>query len=224
LEAISRKKEVDEMKTLAKEFPPLITTKLGPVYTIDTGQGWRQPTPIFGQFVFSTYFDLAGMSMDDKTLFFSGATIQETLLPSATAATAGDGCVVVDIMSTTPITDEQVLAYSSKANFATVVGSTLTFDQTVYGRVRIFNVDLDNAAGGYYITLSDNQTGSLSASASDRIYCYRAVLFGEANSDGDHAITGARYLLQAEAKEEPEYEYLMRLKRSYELQNEPDRD
>jgi len=212
------------MKTMAKEFGYLVSTKAGPVYSISDGEGWRQPQANIGQFVASTYFDLGGLAMDDKTLFFQGATIQEVLLPSASAATAGDGAVVVDIMSVVPLTDTEVLAYSSGANFNAATTSTLSFDQTVYGRVRIFNVDLDNAAGGYYITLSDNQTGSLSATASDRIYCYRAVLFGGNNSDGDHAIYPARYLLRADAKEEPEFEYLMRLKRSYELQNQPDRD
>jgi hypothetical protein len=102
--------------------------------------------------------------------------------------------------------------------------STLTFDQTVYGRVRTFNMDLDNVAGGFYILLSDHQTGSLEPTASDRIYCYRAVSFGVNNSDGQHSVFAGRYLLRADAKEEPEFEYLMRLKRSYELQNEPDRD
>lgn len=212
------------MKTLAKEFDSLVATKEGPVYSISTGEGWRQVTPGIGQFVKSTYFDLGGLAMDEKTLFFEGATIQEVLLPSASAATAGDGAVVVDIMSVVPITDAEVINYMATANIAASPSSTLTFDQTVYGRVRIFNVDLDNVAGGYYITLADNQTGSLSATASDRIYCYRGVAFGIANSDGDHAIYPARYLLRASAKEEPEFEYLMRLKRSYELQNEPDRD
>ena len=213
------------MKTLAKEFGNLVVTKAGPVFSITSASGqWRQVTPGLGQFVSSTYFDLAGLSMDDKTLFFEGAAIQEVLLPSASSATAGDGAIVIDIMSVVPMTDAEVINYGANGNFAYAPSSTLTFDQTVYGRVRIFNVDIDNAAGGYYITLADNQTGSLSATASDRIYCYRSVTFGIGNSDGDHAIYPSRYLLRATAKEEPEYEYLMRLKRSYELQNEPDRD
>ena len=72
--------------------------------------------------------------------------------------------------------------------------------------------------------LGDHQTGSLDATASDRIYCYRAVTFLQTQNPCLIAIPSARYLLRAEAKEEPEYEYLMRLKRSYELQNEPDND
>ena len=94
--------------------------------------------------------------------------------------------------------------------------------ETVYARVRVFNMDLDNLAGGYSILLSDTQTGSLEPSASDRIYCYRVVQYNGADTRFD--IFPARYILRADAKEEPEYEYLMRLKRSYELQQRFDRD
>ena len=72
------------------------------------------------------------------------------------------------------------------------------------------------------ITIADNQLGSLEATASDRIYCYRVVLYSGAVARFD--VYPARYILRADAKEEPEYQYLMRLKRSYELQNQPDRD
>jgi hypothetical protein len=46
LEAITRKKEVDEMKTMTKEFGALSVTKAGPVYTINADVfGWEQITP-----------------------------------------------------------------------------------------------------------------------------------------------------------------------------------
>jgi hypothetical protein len=223
LEEICRKKEVDEMKTLTKEFAGLAATKAGPVWTLTDGDGWRQQAVGSNNFISSTYFDLAGMAMNDETLFFEAAGIQEVLNPSAENAVAGDLVTVIDIMCTTPLTDTEVMSYGLGANMKGPY-STLTFDQTVYGRVRTFNMDLDNVAGGYYILLADHQSGSLEPTASDRIYCYRAVSFGTANSDGQHTVFAARYLLRADAKEEPEFEYLMRLKRSYELQNEPDRD
>jgi hypothetical protein len=212
------------MKTLAKEFDRIAVVKAGPAYTIqtDTGDAWRQVGgPAGNAFVASTYFDLGGMSMDDKTLFFQGAAIQEVLNPSSVTATAGDIVQVVDIMSAVPMTDNEVIAYITEGNFANG-DSGLTFSETIYGRVRHYNIDLDNAAGSYMILLSDNQTGSLAATASDRVYCYRGLLI--IGGDARYDLFGARYLLRAEAKEEPEYEYLMRLKRSYELQNEPDRD
>ena len=222
MEAISRKKEVDEMKTLAKEIGRLAVTKAGPNFTINVGDNWRQiGGPPGNAFVSSTYFDLAGLAIDDKTLFFDGATVQEASSPSFNPATAGNLLRVADIMTTSPITDTEAILYITDANFA---GSptTLTFDQTIYGRVRVYNMDLDNLAGAYAILLSDNQTGSLSATASDRIYCYRVVVYDGA--DGRFDLLAARYILSAHAKEEPEHQYLMRLKRSYELQNQPDRD
>jgi hypothetical protein len=211
------------MKTLTKEFGLLAATKTGPTYALTDGDGWRQEAPGSNNFISSTYYDLGGMAMNDETLFFEAAGIQEVLNPSAENAVAGDLIYVIDIMCTTPLTDTEVMAYGIGANMKGPY-STLTFDQTVYGRVRTFNMDLDNVAGGFYILLSDHQTGSLEPTASDRIYCYRAVSFGVNNSDGQHSVFAGRYLLRADAKEEPEFEYLMRLKRSYELQNEPDRD
>lgn len=210
-------------KTLAKEFSSLAATKSGPAYALTDGTGWRQQAAGSNNFIADTYFDLGGMAMNDETLFFEAAGCQEVLNPSAASAAAGDLIVVIDIMCTTPLSDTEVLNYGITANMKGSA-STLSFEQTVYGRVRTFNMDLDNVAGGYYILLADHQSGSLEPTASDRIYCYRAISFGTNNSDGQHSVFPARFLLRADAKEEPEFEYLMRLKRSYELQNEPDRD
>ena len=211
------------MKTLTKEFGFLDVTKAGPAYSIDLGNsnGWRQITPLSGQFVSETYFDLAGMTLEEKTLFFEGAAIQEVMSPIS-PGTAGDSVFVVDLMTTKPISDESLQLYQ---NYGNMVGpGELTFDQVIYGRIRFMNTDLDNAAGSVMITVSDNQTGSLEPTASDRIYCYRYVSFPSGNSDGNYFVHGARYLLRARASEEPEYQYLMRLKRSYELQQRFDRD
>ncbi|MHC4913818.1 MAG: hypothetical protein ACYTE5_12625 [Planctomycetota bacterium] len=227
MEAISRKKEVDEMsKTLAKEFDSLQVDFDGVNYSLSAGianSGWRQIFPNLGVFVNSTYFDLAGMTLEEKTLFFEGAAMQEVLNPQFTPASPGDGMIVVDIMSQIPLTDAEVNNFKISGNLATSPSSTLTFDQTIYGRIRYMNVDLDNQAGSFTITVSDNQLGSLSPTASDRIYCYRYVTIAQ-GAPGISTLFGARYLLRAESKEEAEYQYLMRLKRSYELQNEPDRD
>lgn len=210
------------MKTLTKDIPKLYVDLAGGVGTISDGAGWTNPVGL--TYIYQTYFDLAGMAQREKTLFFEAATIQEALPPFASpVATAGDGIIVTDIMSTKPLSEDEAQEYQVNANFADS-GSHLTFDQTVYGRIRVFNVDIDNAAGGYYILLGDNQTGSLEATASDRIYVTRIVAIGSTNSDATHGVGGCRYLLRASAREEEEYAYLMRLKRSYELQQSYDED
>ena len=72
------------MKTLAKEIGTLVVTKAGAVGTLgDSGEGWEQTSAGSLFFVNHQYFDLAGMSMDDKTMFFEGATVQDTLNPAA---------------------------------------------------------------------------------------------------------------------------------------------
>jgi hypothetical protein len=170
---------------------------------------------------FETYFDLAGMSIDEKTLFFTGATTQNANPVISTPATVGNNVHIWDIMVTKPLTESELLFVAIYGNTASP-GVVLSFDQTVYLRNRVLNTDIDNAAASVMIPIFDEQLGSLEATASDRIYCYRFVSLAGAN--GDYTIYPVRYILRAEAKEEPEYQYLMRLKRSYELQNEPDRD
>ena len=126
-------------------------------------------------------------------------------------------------MSQIPMTDDEVSAFATVGNIAQGFGSALTFDQTIYGRIRYFNIDIDTQAGNLAILLSDNQLGSLSPTASDRVYCYRYVGVGM-NAPGFFTVFGARYILRANAKQEDEYQYLMRLKRSYKLQQRFDRD
>ena len=100
----------------------------------------------------------------------------------------------------------------------------LTFDQTIYGRLRTFVSDVDTVSAGYMIMIGEQQLGSLEPTASDRVYSTRVVVVGANNTDGSLLVYGCRHLLRATVKEEPEYQYLMRLKRSYELQERFDRD
>jgi len=211
------------MKTLTKEISSLGADKVGPVFTLFPSVfGWEQTAPGAQTFVARTYFDLAGISMDDKTLFFEAAGIQESLNPGTSPSAPGNGAVLVDILSNKPLTNDEAIASILYGNMIGTPSANLTFDQTIYMRHRTFNTDLDNASGGYMITLVDNQLGSMSPTAGDRIYVTRVASFGGA--DGAYNVYPVRYLLRASAKEEPEFEYLMRLKRSYELQNGPDID
>ena len=75
--------------------------------------------------------------------------------------------------------------------------------------------------------LHDNITSGTEATATDRVYCYRlsspnAVTPG---SGVDAALAlSVNFVIVADAKEEPEFQYIMRLLRSYQLQQEPDND
>ena len=218
------------MKTLAKEHPFLVANRAGtpenPVWSVDDGSpGWRLLNPGANSPVFasSIYFDLAGLSQREKTLFFEGATVQDMLNPLAYNQAPGDSLIVTDLMTTKPLSDAQLTQFSILGNFASP-GASLTFEETVYARLNQYVVDLDTASWGSLMQVSTNQIGSLKATASDRIYSYRIVTGGSPFVGDRFDVLACRHLLRAEAKEEPDYEYLMRLRRSYELQQEPDVD
>lgn len=216
------------MKTLAKEFGYLQFDQAVPgTFSIgqQSGEGWRQPTAGAGLAINTMYFDLKGMAINDETLFFEGATVQDVNNPAIFNQAVGDTITVVDVMSAIPLTDAEYSNLVVYGNLAqNPLGDSLTFDQTIYLRIRSYVVDVDTAAWGSMVMVSDNQLGSLSPTASDRVYVARVVVAGTPTVANRIDVLGCRYLLRAKAKEEPEYEYLMRLKRSYELQQRFDRD
>ena len=218
------------MKVMVKEHGYLIAGVGGAPnqYAIsDSASNWVQPIVPQGVFHSSTYFDLAGLSQREKTLFFKGATVQQLGNPSITGGAAGDACLIFDIMSSSPMTANELTSFNNNANFAGVsstVTSGLTFDQTVYARRREYVVSVDLAAWASMQLVSDDQLGSMNPTASDRVYSYRLIILSLAGTSKDVTILGSRQILSAEAKEEPEFEYLMRLKRSYELQQSHDED
>lgn len=212
------------MKTLAKEHGIIGVNQNPPnVYTIDSfSQGWRILNPA-GIFVSDTYFDLAGLTQREKTLFFEGAAVQDMLNPTHNGGGVGDSLLIIDIMTVHPLTDTELTNFIIYGNFAGP-NSVLTFHETIYARFRQYAVDIDTAAWGSYVLLADNQIGSLQPTASDRIYSYRIVQINQGSTASDVDIFAARHVIQASVKTEEEYQYLMRLKRSYELQQSYDED
>ena len=216
------------MKTLIKETPWLSLNQIAPGdYETDNSftHGWITLGPQI--FAYKTYIDLAGMSQQQKTMFFQGAGQQDLYTPLVQGQTQGDSIITADVMTAHSLTDTELLRLVSYGNFGdsdNIGIAGITFAETIYMRYRQFAVDLDTQALGHMITISDNQLGSLEPTASDRVYCYKLVLTLNQPAATVIQIPPTRYILRAEAREEEMYRYLMRLKRSYELQQEPDVD
>jgi hypothetical protein len=213
------------VKTLAKPHPGGLWNQTSPgTWALDPSSSLGYWESIgANSFVSSTYFDLAGMSMDDKTLFFEAAGTQSALAPTGTPAGAapGDAMVIADLMTTSPLTGLEALQATIYGNFPP---TPLSFQETVYGRVDQWVVGTDTGVWGSYTLMNSEQIGSMMPTASDRIYSYRVVVFATSATETIITITNARHLLKAVAKEEPDHEYMMRLLRSYQLQQEPDVD
>lgn len=219
------------MKTLTKEHGLLTATGAFTDFDLEatgTYSSWSQIGGIgsgSSVFVSKTYFDLAGMSMKEKTLFFEAAGTQTVNPPKATGGAAGDNCLIYDIMTSTPLTDTELISFSAYGNFAQP-GTVLNFDETIFARSRLFGITVNEAGIDFMVLLNEEQFGSMSPTASDRIYSYRyvVVLGVSAESMTGIVVYPARHILRATAKEEPDHEYIMRLLRSYQLQQEPDVD
>lgn len=211
------------MKTLTKEHFICSANQDAPdIYSLGSASGgYRALSPRI--FVSSTYFDLAGMAQREKTMFFEAATIQEMFNPEHSGGVAGDDVIVFDVMTSEPMTDGQLIGFVGGGNFANAL-SGLGYQQTIYARVRHFIIDLDTAAWGSFVLASDNQLGSLDPTASDRIYSYRILHITAGTSCTQVNLYMARHIIRTEAKEEAEFRYLMRLRRSYELQQSHDED
>ena len=212
------------MKTLTKEHGSLSISQVGGgAWELTPGivsNGWRS----FGTAVFisDNYFDLAGMAIDDKTLFFEAAGVQEVLTPSLFNAAPGDAMIIMDIMTTSPLTDVEVASFAIYGN--TAANSRASFENTIYGRVNQWVQHIDTATWSGMTLTSSNQLGSMMPTASDRIYSYRVIVPGTPTVGDRLDLTPSRHILRAHAKEEPDHEYIMRLLRSYQLQQEPDVD
>ena len=204
-------------------------SRSGPEWSVNAQLGgWRK----IGQstFVSNNYFDLAGMSMQEKTLFFEAAGVQTTLSPLASGSREGDSCIIVDLMCTKPLTDSALEFVAAYGNFAgpTADGDgPLSYEETVYARTQMFVRHLDTSAWGYITMTDENFFGSMEPTSSDRIYSYRVVIASLDTSGtamDSLTIYPGRHLLRAVAKEEETYQYIMRLMKSYRLQQEPDVD
>lgn len=213
------------MKTLTKPHGYFLGTKTAGVWTLDAlTDGWTQGIgPGYEDtFTSATYFDLAGMTIEEKTLFLEAATVQQAGFTSV-GQTAGDNVLVWDIMTSIPIDiNKNSVQDDIVQRGLGFPGSTLNFEHVLYQRMQRFSLDLDYGAR-FPVLAESHQSGSLMPTASDRIYSYRLLQFSFA-ADGAAILPPVRHLIAVKPTEEQTYEYMMRLKRSYDLQQTPDRD
>ncbi len=213
------------MKILKKEFDTLTAPKSDGDYQPASGSGWVQSAHYPGTYYNASYIDVSGLALGEETLFIKSAAVQRGSYNYILPAIAGDRMYVYDLMTSIPIDIAKQDIQDDITNRGLgMIGTTLNFEHVIFNRMQVFSYDVD-FANGTAIKVDEAQCGSLSPTASDRIYCYRLVGFTtDANPDGGGVLAPVRHIIELEAKEEPTFEYLMRLKRSYELQQQPDRD
>ena len=102
--------------------------------------------------------------------------------------------------------------------------SGIDFGQIIYGQMNVYtqNTNLNQNWG---VKVHTTSIGSGAATNGSKIYVYRVIRLDDAAGPGFFAtIPSGRLLLSGQLREEAEYAQIMRMRRSYELQQTYDED
>ena len=192
--------------------------------------------------------DLSGYARDDLTVFFRNSfeqrggltSVQWTVDSPADPLTAfSSNFIEATILSTVPHSDINLgLAILTKPGFIPVHATGLdygNFDRThiIHGTSFLWGIDATFGAdvftengAAYNRVIQADDFSSLEPTAADCIYCYRAIYLSQSYTQqrrqglSSVGVPAKRVILNATTDQEPDLEYLMRLKRSYELANQ----
>lgn len=230
-------------RELVAEIPPCymqtINTTTGDI-TLNTQYPMGWTVLGVGQVGYETQIDLTGYARDDLTFNFHGSFVQEA---GPYNYNLGAGLFVYDLVTTVPVkmTDMALLVYSANAagmtQFGPATGGTgnQNRETVIHSQIRTFAQN-SQFPGSYYLSEESNTfQSSLEPTAADRLFVYRViVLIPDVTADPGAVppavptypygptcvIPSSRIVMPGMMGREPELEYMMRLKRSYELANQ----
>jgi hypothetical protein len=208
----------------------------------------RVPSGVNLAFVSEHKLDLSGYAMEDLTMYFRSSFEQRGGItsviwqvddPNFPLLSAEAVFTEMTILSSVPMSDDNLvgLIYTMPGfipfNLAGIEPGNFNRTQIIHGSQLVWGVDSTfggesfTANGfGYSRVIQANEFSSLEPTAADCIYCYRLIVLPESYTrTSERGLTSLlippkRVLLDATTDKEPDIEYLMRLKRSYELANQ----
>lgn len=226
-------------RTLVVEFPTFSIVTDGTNWESNANTDTRE---IQSQlYVQEHKLDLSGYTQNDLTVGFRRSFEQDGSANSIfwqTYDPNSDVVVESTIISSVPMTDTQVgLATALSPGFIPYFVSGVDWgnfnrEHIIHGRLQYFYANSIVGAGAFNAVgnaimqpMSDTYFSSLEPTAADCLYCYRVFAVprpGDRTSSGIDQVTlpPKRIILDAFTVEEPHLEYMMRLKRSYELANQ----
>ncbi len=228
-------KEEDMQRTLVAEFSPItIDTDRDGNVSISAGNDWTNLSATGSALVFQeTQIDLSGYALQKKS-FYPHSSFEQRNAPTVGTYTSGARNIYdTIIISSVPLTETQAAMgtyVQSLPGFTQYdLGATpglpqafrLNRDVLMHQHQLISSHDSTTATpsgNSIYRITSDNYASSLEPTAADVLYCYR-IIFSQ-GTDGKAFLPAARVLLPGTIAKEPTLEYMMRLKRSYELANQ----
>ena len=202
--------------------------------TVSFSGGWTLVPGLTTAIFFSGSIDLSGYAMDDLTFSPYASFLQEG---GFTFFRDGSGAYVVDIVSSVPIDPRAV---TNSAILGALPGFTQVTAQTgltqaadnpdtiMHAQFRFMGND-SSYPGNFFLTPELETFGSsLEPTAADKLYYLRVAVILETvnaappqtNYGSQFSLPAARIKIPGRWSREPDLEYMMRLKRSYELANQ----
>lgn len=171
---------------------------------------------------YETYFDLTGYTLDDLTFFIRSGRVQD---PGIHTFSGDNDCFqIFDILSQERLSQTDLA--DIKANNTTITSRApgqsdgpLDRSQVIYGRYRLFTKNSTlTSLPTLMLNVRDVRFGSGNATTVQKLWWYRIILFTTTPDPGaTMLIPASTFVLIGDIDKEAEGEYLMRLKRSYEL-------
>jgi len=165
---------------------------------------------------YETYFDLSGYELDDLTLIPTMSTLQDGM-PYFGINT--NNAYVFDIISQERLTiGSNFVLYTVTGDYPGSPSSTENWSQIIMCNVRYLSAQTDFSSVSLLLPATAGAYGSAEPTAVQKLWLYRVIL---PTSDGGGTVQlnvpATRFVLGATIVKEDDLEYMMRLKRSYEL-------
>lgn len=188
----------------------------------DSGMGtWFKDSN--NTFYQATEIDITGLTVQELTLFPTSGSVQRGPVNLG----LGTGIISETIIVT--ITPRSLVPPTPQDMYMRPIGldvsDTEEFQNIIWGRSWTWNANT-SLPGNFGVPVNVTDIGSGSPTNGDTLYVYRYVsVLGYTAGAGRFAEIGpARVILTGQLREEPEFQQIMRLRRSYELQQSYDED
>ena len=215
----------DRNETLAAMFPPVESAyTAGNVWASSNGFRNLGADGLF----FTNIIDLSGYAMEEltfatfDTMYQDPGVVLQTDAPG-TGAGSQNKIEVIEMVTDFPF-DQAALTIVAANMGKTVPGmlsTTQDFRQIIYGRYSLYVPNTTLGLAGYMQLISAGGFGSKEPTAAAKLYCYKIIkTSGPAPPAAGENLTipACRIGLSGRMFREAELPYMMRLKRSYELQ------
>lgn len=214
---------MDRNVTMQVMFPRLSTDYAGAAW--NDADGWTAlgTNALFIQ----QNIDLAGYAQQKMTTAVFETMMQDpglylSEIGGGGASGAGNRLMVTEIISSVPFTDNDLQQVSTDlpARAPGMLGTNQDFEQIIYGNTRLYVQNSTLGLPGYFQLIESSGFGSKEPTAADTLFGYKIVQLVGSNPGDTLQIPASRIGLSGRAFAEEDLPYIMRLKRSYELQQD----